>query len=212
MKKEKVKNSSPLLFSSVHLLLVGQKKRGERSFMVRLRVPRSILFTKKKTVSSTHRERLLVYYHSHNIPKTLFFFSLGKIKIYPARENWCQEEKRRFPFFYFREGGFEPSYTRRGDLTPKKKKKKEISMIGYAAHVPNSGGGGCWGSISSVVKKIKIRISPNEEERRENENRPVFSFFFQINSRLQLLTAIRQTQKYIEPDEGENSRSLLTRV
>ncbi len=119
---KKVKNSSSLLFSSVHLLLVGQKKRGERSFMVWLRVPRSILFTKK--LFHPHIERLFVYYHSHNIPKTLFFLSFGENQNLSGERKLVPRGKKKISFFfYFREGGFEPSYTRRGDLTPKKKKK-----------------------------------------------------------------------------------------
>ena len=55
-----------------------------------------------------------------------------------------------------------------GILHPRK--KKEIPMIGYATHVPNSGGGGCWDPFPPLKKDIK-RISPNEEKKEDERKR-----------------------------------------
>jgi hypothetical protein len=98
----------------------------------------------QKTISSTHRERLLVYYHSHK-PKTLFFLSFGENQNLSGERKLVPRGKKKISFFFiFVRGVLNPLIRDGGILQPKRKKKKEISMIGYAAHVPNSGGGGCW--------------------------------------------------------------------
>lgn len=137
-------------FFSVHLILAGQKKRGGGAILHGV-VKSTAVDSLKKKLFHPHIETR-VYYHSHNIPKAFFlsFFPLGKIKIYPGRENWCQVEKRE-DFLWFSGGGFEPSYTRGGDFTPKKKKRNSHDWIRYTRSELRWRG--VLGSISSVKKR-----------------------------------------------------------